>query len=153
MTISNNMTVIAMLNGMIGGAILVLPLLALRSGYLMIAPVTIFSGIISFFSCLLCLRHLGDSKDLDEAILLHFKDYRFKMAYDLIIAVSLIVLLVLYFNLICHQWVGMFSPSPIVPIANSIALCILIYIMRSKEFGTSLLAYGIISIIGTNLEI
>jgi amino acid permease len=63
--LSNNMTVIALVNGMIGGIILVMPILALKTGYLMIAPVVLISGFFSYYSCLLCLKHLKNYKDLD----------------------------------------------------------------------------------------
>ncbi len=58
MTISTKMTIIGLVNGMIGGIILVMPILAMKTGYLLIAPITIISGFFSYFSCLLCLRHL-----------------------------------------------------------------------------------------------
>jgi hypothetical protein len=35
-TLSNNMVIVALVNGMIGGIILVMPILALKSGYIMI---------------------------------------------------------------------------------------------------------------------
>jgi amino acid permease len=72
MTLSNKMTVIGLTNGMIGGVILVLPLLALETGWLLILPVTIFSGFVSYYTCSLCLRHMKNYKDLDVAILHHF---------------------------------------------------------------------------------
>lgn len=65
MAISNTMTVIALVNGMIGGIILAMPLLALDAGVLLIAPITIITGFFSYFSCLLCLRHLQHFSDLD----------------------------------------------------------------------------------------
>ncbi len=52
------MTIIGLVNGMIGGIILVMPILAMKTGWLLIAPITIISGFFSYFSCLLCLRHL-----------------------------------------------------------------------------------------------
>jgi amino acid permease len=64
-TLSNGMTVVALVNGMIGGIILVMPILALKVGYLMIAPVVMASGFVSYYSCLLCIRHLRNYKDLD----------------------------------------------------------------------------------------
>jgi amino acid permease len=64
-TLSNNMVIIALVNGMIGGIILVMPILALKSGYVMIGPVVLISGFFSFYSCLLCLKHMRNYKDLD----------------------------------------------------------------------------------------
>jgi amino acid permease len=64
-TLSNNMVIVALVNGMIGGIILVMPILALKSGYVMIGPVVLISGFFSFYSCLLCLKHMRNYKDLD----------------------------------------------------------------------------------------
>lgn len=93
---------------MIGGIILVMPIMALKSGSAMIAPVIIISGFFSYYSCLLCLKHLRNEKDLDEAVLKHFDNKRgFKIFYDVCISVSIVVLLILYFDLICKQWAGL----------------------------------------------
>ena len=101
------MTVIGLTNGMIGGIILVMPLLALKSGWLLIAPITIISGFFSYFTCLLCIRHLRDYKNLDVAIYYHFgKKKLYKILYDVIIIISMTTLLILYFSLICEQWAG-----------------------------------------------
>lgn len=63
--LSNKMTVIGLVNGMIGGIILVMPILALNTGSLLIAPITLISAFFSYFSSLLCLRHLRNHGDLD----------------------------------------------------------------------------------------
>lgn len=59
------MTIVALINGMIGGIILVMPILALKTGSVMIAPVVLISGFFSYYSCLLCLKHLRNYNDLD----------------------------------------------------------------------------------------
>ena len=143
------MTVIGLVNGMIGGIILVLPILALRTGYLLIAPISIISGFFSYFSSLLCLRHLRNFKDLDEAVLHHFNNQkRYKIFYDVNIMISLTVLLIFYFGLICQQWEGLTQRSHLIPILNAFALFPIVYVMKKYHFGASLLAYGILSIIG-----
>ena len=102
MAISNGMTTIGLTNGMIGGIILVMPLLALKTGWLLILPITLFTGFVSYFACLLCLRHLKNYKNLDVAIYHHFgKKVQYKIFYDIIIIVSMTTLLILYFSLIC----------------------------------------------------
>ena len=104
------MTIVALVNGMIGGIILIMPLLSLKTGMALIAPTCLLMGFFSYFSCLLCLKHLRNYKDLDEAIYRHFGNRKvFKIGYDLSIVVSMSVLLVLYFDLICKQWEGMTS--------------------------------------------
>lgn len=148
-TLSDSMTVVALVNGMIGGIILVMPILALKTGYTMIAPVVLVSGFFSYYSCLLCLKHLRNYKDLDDAVLKHFNNKKsFKLFYDICISISIIVLLILYFDLICKQWEGLTTSSKIIPLLNAIVLFPVIYIMKKYHFGASLLAYGIISTIG-----
>lgn len=60
MALSGPMVVIAMVNGMIGGLILSLPLLSLQGGYGTTAIVLPIIGFFSFYSCYLCVLHLGD---------------------------------------------------------------------------------------------
>lgn len=149
MTISAPTVIIGMVNGMIGGVILVLPLLALEGGTVVSFFVIITSGIFSYYSCYLCVKHLGKYSDLDEAILNHFNHSTFmKVFYDLIVFLNLTFLLILYFDLIVEQWEGMFEYSIANPLLNCAVLFILVFIMKYFDFGASLLAYGIISIIG-----
>lgn len=100
--LSNPMTVVGLVNGMIGGIILVMPLLSLQTGFALIAPITIVSGFFSYYASHLCLRHLRNYKDLDESVYRHFGGRRgYKIFYDIVISISLTVLLILYFGLIC----------------------------------------------------
>lgn len=50
---------LGLLNGMIGGTILVLPLLGMETGYLLIPCITILFGLMSFYTCYLVVLHLG----------------------------------------------------------------------------------------------
>ena len=105
MTISAPTVITGMVNGMIGGGILVLPLLALEGGTIVTFVVILVSGIFSYYSCQLCVKHLGPYSDLDEAILNHFDHSTFmKVFYDLIVFLNLSFLLILYFDLIVKQW-------------------------------------------------
>jgi hypothetical protein len=68
--------------------------------------------------------------------------------YDLCIAFSIVVVLILYFDLICIQWSGLTTNSPLIAVINAAVLFPVVYIMKKYHFGASLLAYGIISTIG-----
>ena len=143
------MTVVGLLNGMIGGVILVLPLLALKTGSLLILPITIFTGFVSYYTCLLCIRHLKNFKNLDAAIYHHFgKKMSYKIFYDIIIIVSITTLLILYFSLICEQWSGIIEESKVISIINALVLFPIVYVMKKYDFGATLLAYGILSVVG-----
>jgi amino acid permease len=149
MPISNSMSVVAMVNGMIGGIILVMPILSIRTGWALIAPITIIMGFFSYFSCLLCLRHLRNYPDLDVSVLRHFDNKRgYKIFYDVIIVLGMSALLMEYFKLISDQWYSMIAENKLIPIFNAIILFPIVYIMRKFDFGASLLGYGVLSIIG-----
>lgn len=58
-------------------------------------------------------------------------------------------LLLLYFNLITQQWEGILANTNILnPIINAFVLFIMVFIMKYFDLGASLLAYGIVSIVG-----
>lgn len=92
------MTVVGMVNGMIGGLILLLPVYALNAGYILTLIVIGFTGIFSFYSCYLCVTHMGDQPDLDYSIFRHFNGKRWvKVFYDLCVWSNLILIDMLYF--------------------------------------------------------
>lgn len=91
-------TVVALVNGMIGGSILVLPLIALKAGWLETIFVILITGGFSYYSCYLSILHLGDQKDLDYALLRHFNGSKvLKIFYDFCVWSSILLLLTLYF--------------------------------------------------------
>lgn len=97
-TLNAPMTVVGMVNGMIGGLILILPVYTLQAGYLLSLIVILFTGIFSFYSCYLCVIHMGDQPDLDYAVLRHFNGARWaKIFYDFCVWSSLVFIDLLYF--------------------------------------------------------
>ena len=141
--------IIAMVNGMIGGLILVLPILAAEGGSILSGIIIVVTGFFSLYSCFLCLLHLGNHSDLDKAILQHFNGSKFvKISYDLLVFTNLVFLLLLYFNLIVQQWEGLLPKNVANPICNIFALIFLTAALNYFHFGAQLLGYGIISIIG-----
>jgi amino acid permease len=98
MALSSPLTVIGMVNGMIGGFILILPVNALNAGYAFTLIVITIVGAFSYYSCYLCVAHLGDQKDLDYSMYVHFNKNRFvKIVYDLTVFSNLLFLGFLYF--------------------------------------------------------
>lgn len=140
--------VIAMVNGMIGGLILVLPILALNGGTILSLIVILVTGFFSFYSCYLCLIHLGSHPDLDKAVFYHFwQSKTVRIFYDFMVFINLVFVLLLYFNLIVQQWEGLLLYNIANPICNAVALIILVCVLKMVHFGAQLLGYGIISII------
>ena len=98
------MTVIGLLNGMVGSGCLVLPVVALGTGYFTIIWVTIVVGYISYYTAYLIITHLGQGKNIKESILEHFSnDYRYMTGYGFFIWLSFVPFLVAYFKIICVQ--------------------------------------------------
>ena len=98
-------TVLAIVNGMIGGSILVIPLTSLQAGWAYTLIVILITGLFSFYSCYIAIIHLGDQKDLDSALLRHLNGRKFlKIFYDFCVWIGLVLLLMLYFDLIVVQW-------------------------------------------------
>jgi hypothetical protein len=145
------MTVVGMVNGMIGGLILLLPVYALDAGYILSFIVIFLTGAFSLYSCYLCVIHMGDQPDLDFAILRHFNGNRkVKIFYDLCVWSNLILIDILYFELIMMQWKGLIGEEqyPIInPVVNALVLFALVFVLKYVELGASVMAYGIISII------
>ena len=141
--------IVALVNGMIGGLILVLPILAMYGGTILSLLVILVTGFFSYYSCYLCLIHLGKHSDLDKAILGHFNNSKImRILYDLLVFANLLFLLMLYFNLIVTQWRGLLPYNLANPICNAIALVALTFALNYFHLGAKLLGYGIISIIG-----
>jgi|JI6StandDraft_1071083.scaffolds.fasta_scaffold01989_16 amino acid permease len=58
MSSSNGLTLVALLNAMIGSSILVLPLLMLKTGVITTAVLVLVSGVFSWYSCELTMQHI-----------------------------------------------------------------------------------------------
>jgi len=91
-------TVVALVNGMIGGSILVLPIVAEQGGWVETLLIIFATGVFSYYSCYLSLIHLGDQTDLDHTLLRHFNGSKFlKVFYDFCVWSGITLLLILYF--------------------------------------------------------
>ena len=132
MSLSSPLTVIGMINGMIGGFILILPVNALNAGWVFSLLVILLIGAFSYYSCYLCVIHLGDQKDLDYAMYVHFNKNRLvKIVYDLTVFSNLLFLGFLYFDLICLQWEGIVGKESVAnPLSNTAVLFVLIFVLK-----------------------
>lgn len=89
------MAIIGMVNGMIGGLILILPVFALGAGWAICLIVIFVTCGFSYYSCYLCIIHLGDQPDLDYAIFRHFNGNKvIKIFYDICVWSNLMFLAV-----------------------------------------------------------
>jgi len=102
-------TVLALLNGMFGGSIMVLPILALQVGWFYLSLIVITTVIINWYSCHLVLMHLGNERDVGSVIINHFKKNKLVItAYNMTTTLGLLTALVVYFKLIVIQIEGLF---------------------------------------------
>ena len=102
--LSMPMAVVAIVNGMIGVAILMLPLIAFNSGWLSSILIVLITGSFSFYSCYIGLTHLGDQSDLDSALLRHFNGGKaIKYFYDFVVWLSVLFVVSLFFDMIVTQ--------------------------------------------------
>lgn len=149
MTTKAPVTVVALMNAMIGGTILVLPLLYLQAGIISSLVATLITGLVNYYSCSVCLDHLQDNVDLPQCIHRHFGNPIYAKVYDTCVYIYIQMILLLYFELIVIQWQTIIgSQSFWIGIVNFAVLIVLIFIMRKYHLGVSLLGYGIVSIVG-----
>jgi amino acid permease len=147
MTLSSPLTVVGLMNGMIGGVILVLPVASYQAGWIYTILAILFSGAFSFYSCYLSIKHLGDQKDMNYSMQAHFGSKFAKIIYDVVVWLGLLFGSMFYYGLICIQWESITGDKSIaIPLINAGVLFILIFILKYFDFGASLMAYGIISI-------
>jgi amino acid permease len=132
--LSSKLTVVGMVNGMIGGLILILPVLTLDAGWALSLAVLLVIGGLSFYSCYLCVIHMGDQPDLDWAIYRHFNGSKLvKTVYDLCVWSNLILIDMLYFELIVIQWQGLLPSDHITllnPFLNAAWLLLIVLLLK-----------------------
>ena len=90
--------VVGIINGMIGGTILVLPVLTRSGGWVLTLITIVITGAASFFSCYIAVIHLGDQPDLNKALLRHFNGNPFlRIVYDFSVFLGGLLALLFYF--------------------------------------------------------
>jgi hypothetical protein len=143
------MTVLALLNGMIGGASMVLPQIGLKTGWLLTIGVCVFVGFISYYTSYLIVLHLGKCRNIRQCILSHFKqDHRYLTGYGLVLFLSITPTLIIYFKIICLQLEGLMGyHSDWLAPSLAAFMIVVVIIIRIVRVGEETLAYGVISIV------
>jgi hypothetical protein len=82
-------------------------------------------------------------------MLVHFNyNQAAKIIYDIFVWLGLLFGSMFYYGLVCIQWQSITGKtSVLIPILNAIFIFFLIFVLKYFDFGASLMAYGIISII------
>jgi len=132
---------------MIGGTILILPLLGLTTGYLMSALTCIIIGLVCYYTAYLVIVHLGKGTVRDW-ILEHFDhDEKYLVGFNIIMVINGIPGYLIYFKLVCLQIESLLGVDSIwIPVGVSAVFFILIVLMRIFHFGEESLAFGLLTI-------
>lgn len=142
------MTIFGLLNGMIGGTILILPLTGIATGYITTLIVCLGTGGVCYYTGNLIVVHLGKAKNIKESILYHFdQNYWYMTVYAFIIWSSEIPILALYYNLICLQIEGLIGHQDWISIAVFIFLLIGTILVFYFDYGEETMGIGVLSIL------
>jgi len=96
------MTIVAIVSGMLGTSLLVVPIMGIKAGSLTTIWVSILVGYCLYYTAYLIIAHLGRSKGMKSCILAHFQnDYFYMSGYGSVIWISFIPYLFLRFKVTC----------------------------------------------------
>ena len=97
-----------MVNGMLGPSSLILPVSGLAAGWFTSTWTLLLVGFLLYYTAHLIITHLGKSPNIKYSILAHFNNnYTYMSIYSIIIWLSFVPFVVLIFNLICLEIVGL----------------------------------------------
>lgn len=152
MLLSYIKTIVALVNSMIGSAILILPILFLENGLLLSLVIVIVTGLCACYSNLISLSHMADTEhDFKDTIVRHNKNTSNFPWYVLSIYISTEFIFELYFNLIMKQWTGLlYRVTWILPYLPFITLASIILItlaIKKMHLGVTLMALGVVSVV------
>jgi amino acid permease len=110
MTIGFGTTLIGLINAAIGGAMLVIPILALDAGYIEWIIGCLALACITTYTAYLLVKHLGKAKNIKYLVLYHFKgDHTYTTLYNIVIWFSFMSAMIIYYKLFCIQIQGLFG--------------------------------------------
>lgn len=135
---------------MIGGTILVLPLLGIVVGYVSVIAITALLSVVSGYTAYLIVKHLGKASNINEAILDHFDgNHNYSVFYNIFISFTFWSSIFGYFHLLVLQIIGLFDVhDKMLPLGVFLLVFVITLGLKKYQIGEKLLAYGIVSIIG-----
>jgi hypothetical protein len=148
MTIGTCSTLAGLLNAMIGGTMLVIPVLALTVGYLDWLFGCIVICCITCYTAYLLVQHLGKAKNIKYLILNHFGgNNKCTIIYNIVIWFSFCSAMLIYFQLFCLQVTGLIGPHPFLHEILAGFLMLWVIALRNCDMNELVLASGLISIV------
>lgn len=98
MPLSPPMTIVALMNSMIGGTILILPLLVLSAGIIPTIISLFVMGLVNELSCRICIHHLRGDADLNTTLARHSNGRKsFGNVYNLLVFPGNLAICMVYF--------------------------------------------------------
>jgi len=120
---------------MIGGTVLILPILGMKAGYINIIVICLLMGIMSYYTGILIISHLGISKNIKYSILAHFSNnVVYLNIYNILIWLNFISTFIVYFQLIVMQISGLIGQQDWISYMAIISLISLIIIVRYYNY-------------------
>jgi len=149
MAIGSAATLVGLLNAMIGGTMLIVPILALTAGSVEQLLFSLVLGLVTAYTAYLLVSHLGVAKNIKHLILGHFaEDLRVTSVYNMMIWLSFTSAMIVYFNLFCVQVEALLGGTQFLPEVLALVLILWTAFLRETDLSEIVLASGIASIIG-----
>ncbi len=149
MAIGSVATLVGLLNAMIGGTMLIIPILALTAGTMEQLLFSLVLGLITAYTAYLLVSHLGTAKNIKHLILGHFgEDVRVTSVYNVIIWFSFTSAMIVYFNLFCVQVEALLGKMDYLPEMLALVLILWTGFLRETDLSEIILASGMASIVG-----
>ena len=132
---------------MVGGTILVLPLMGIQTGYITTILVCLVVGYISYYTSKIYVVHLGKEEDIREAVLIHFGgDGKYGKLFSFLMWIGFVPTLWEYFRLMCLQIQGLSGvDSGWLSFGVFVGLTVLIIVIRIYHIGEETIALGIVT--------
>ena len=134
---------------MVSSTLLLLPVIAIKAGYMTTSLLAMFFGALTFYTARLLVVHIGQEKMPHMFILHHFhNDYRYLIFFNFIVWVGYFPIFVIFLKIIVINTQGLLGYHSVwvAPIV-ALALVFAIIIVRIFIWGENTLASGIITII------
>ena len=136
MEISTTAIVVSLSIGLVAFSGVLIPNMALGTGYINSMLVVLVLGFITYYTASLIIVHLGRGSSMKESILAHFGgDYRYMRGYGFVNMLSFMPMIMISFNFVCIEIQGMLGyPSVWVGPIAALFFMVLIIILRIKHF-------------------
>lgn len=142
-------SIFSLCNGILGASILILPVLALKDGFLLVPFILIFLGFSSGYTAYLLITHAKNHENMHDTVLYHFSNRNYMgIIYNLCIVISMFSSSMIYFSLAVKQVQGLISSNSVwISALLAIILIFLSIVQFYFHLGEKVMGLGAITII------